>query len=217
MQAITVQHYGPETATWIITLPNYQNLSGELALWVCSATCRVNFPLQQHWIYYYSHKLTRCNITNRLRTVIMASSRPKRDTKPPKDDDFLYSFPPSTARNRNKAQKNTTRVMKSKSEKNHWDLVSNTRQSNGTTSDGTNHEIYDAQFWTPRLPAWKDLQAADEYPTAKWELIDHGEQMKISDYMILNLYNSSKVMAQGPHFKDWTKTEFTGWYITSTN
>ena len=100
-----------------------------------------------------------------------------------------------------------TRHMKSKPETIRWDLVSNTRQSNGTTLDGNNYKTCDAQFWTPRLPAWKDLQA--EYPTPKWESIDHGEQMQVPGYMTLNLYNSGKVMVQGPHFKVWAKTEFT--------
>ncbi len=107
--------------------------------------------------------------------------------------------------------------MKTKPETIHWDLSKHNNANTGSTMSmptanngviADDLEPCDAQFWTPRLPAWKELLKA-AYPTANWHTIEHGEQMRIADCLILNLYDSGKVMAQGPCFKIWAQTEFT--------
>lgn len=131
----------------------------------------------------------------------MKSSRPKRDSKSTQKTEYFYGFPPATERQRKQIQKKKTKAMQDMPETIHWDM-------HHTNQNGSGDEApCDAQFVTPRIQAWKDL-FKQVYPTAQWNSISHGVQMKIPNEIIVSMYDSGKVLVQGPRFKQWVDDKF---------
>ena len=92
----------------------------------------------------------------------------------------------------------------------HWDMVMNYCNMDGSAmwiQDCSNEEPVDAQFMTHRVSMWKTI-LNEEYPAAKCIHIMYGEQIKIEDHITITLYDSGKVMVQGPDFKTWAENDF---------